>query len=1236
MATVNADGSIVLTTQVDASGALRGIDSLRNGVKKAGAIMGAAFGTAKLVAYGKTAFQTAAKAEAAAGRIQSVFKSAQNTVLNFINSNSASMGMSQTQAAELAAAYGNLFSVWADENTAAELTLNLLKATAAAASHTGRTIDDVGERFRSGLLGNTEAVEDLGVFVNLKTLEMSRSFARIADGRPWAQLSAHEQAQVRSLAVLEQASDKFGAEVAVNAAFVKSSLSAAVSDFSAAWGSVLNSVLVPILSCLTRIFQTAAAVIRLLSGYGASAASASASTAGTALGAGSKNEAGNVAAGDGAGGSGSGKSGSSSSAKSGSSGKSENSAKSGGSVKARSAAGTASAGAGSGAATDSANTRSNVSSDMSNTRSNLNRKTVNKRSDMNLKTANVRSDTNFKTANTRLGSGAASASIAAKKASSSASAAKKTSASTSGETMDLGLPAVLVNGEYLPDFSAVSDLATANVVAANAADVASQKQRLLTDSVADTQKAADGLLASFDDLTVLSAGQVAGEIGGYGDGNGDGLFALGDGYALGADSYGSGIGGIGLGVGSGSGGYGLDLGADFDGIGSGLGVGSGVGVGSGGEFDGLFDFGIDKINSDSDQIQAAAVRIAGALEEITATVAVSLSAVGLVLLACGQLGSGVAFVLAGAYLFGVSDSAAGGGSSSGSGSGAGSGGAGSGGVLSAISSDVGNAISAVNRHISGALAAVGVILLACGCLGAGVAFVLAGAAAFGLKYNGSGSGAAGGLGLGSGGELGVAANSVGDALSSIMQSVSVSLTAIGILLIFYGFAGVGIGFILLGAKAAGISSQNLSESGVQTKIGRFFDECSSYVVGAGLGLLALGVIIIACGGVTPLGLGILCTGAAALKLTAETNGEDVGSVVGSFITENLGLFMGVASALCVLGIVLLACGVSLPLGLGLLAVGGGALAAAAAPNFGYISESVSSFISNNFSVIAGVGAALCVLGIILIMSGVGLPIGLGLLAAGGCTLAAAVAPNFSLITEKLAAAWGAVKEFWTKNVAPIFTAVWWEKLGKTCVNGLIAGIEGGINGIIAAFESMINYVVSGLNRISLEIPDWVPEVGGLTFGFNIPKAKFGRVKIPRLAAGAVIPANREFLAVLGDQKSGVNVEAPALLIKKMASEAISEAGLGDFAAAMSSGVSSGVASALSAGISSALSAAMSSEISSAVASGVASALSDSLSSASSGRVLREEHFHLGGAELMSVIYRLARGGERICGASLID
>ena len=68
--------------------------------------------------------------------------------------------------------------------------------------------------------------------------------------------------------------------------------------------------------------------------------------------------------------------------------------------------------------------------------------------------------------------------------------------------------------------------------------------------------------------------------------------------------------------------------------------------------------------------------------------------------------------------------------------------------------------------------------------------------------------------------------------------------------------------------------------------------------------------------------------------------------------------------------------------------------------------------------------------------------------------------------------------------------------------------------------------------ISFDIPEWVPFIGGGHFGFNIQQAP----QIPYLAQGAVIPPNAPFMAVLGDQRSGNNIEAPESLIRKIVRE----------------------------------------------------------------------------------------------------
>ena len=107
---------------------------------------------------------------------------------------------------------------------------------------------------------------------------------------------------------------------------------------------------------------------------------------------------------------------------------------------------------------------------------------------------------------------------------------------------------------------------------------------------------------------------------------------------------------------------------------------------------------------------------------------------------------------------------------------------------------------------------------------------------------------------------------------------------------------------------------------------------------------------------------------------------------------------------------------------------------------------------------------------------------------------------------------------------------------KGILNGIISGIEGMANGVIKG----LNFLIKGLNKISFDVPEWVPLIGGKKFGFNIKE--ISEVHIPRLAQGAVIPPNKEFLAMLGDQKSGTNVEAPLDTIKQALAEVLAEAG----------------------------------------------------------------------------------------------
>lgn len=117
-------------------------------------------------------------------------------------------------------------------------------------------------------------------------------------------------------------------------------------------------------------------------------------------------------------------------------------------------------------------------------------------------------------------------------------------------------------------------------------------------------------------------------------------------------------------------------------------------------------------------------------------------------------------------------------------------------------------------------------------------------------------------------------------------------------------------------------------------------------------------------------------------------------------------------------------------------------------------------------------------------------------------------------------------------ISGVFTGDWdkaWDgvkKIFKGLWNGIVSILEGAVNLIIKG----LNWLIRQMNKIKFTVPSWVPAVGGKSIGINI--GQISEMRIPRLAQGAVIPPNREFMAVLGDQKHGTNVEAPLATIQE--------------------------------------------------------------------------------------------------------
>lgn len=114
----------------------------------------------------------------------------------------------------------------------------------------------------------------------------------------------------------------------------------------------------------------------------------------------------------------------------------------------------------------------------------------------------------------------------------------------------------------------------------------------------------------------------------------------------------------------------------------------------------------------------------------------------------------------------------------------------------------------------------------------------------------------------------------------------------------------------------------------------------------------------------------------------------------------------------------------------------------------------------------------------------------------------------------------------TEFLAGVFTQDW-----DKALQGLKNIAKGVINGIISLVNSMIRSAINGINRLFGLLSFSVDLPGGNSIDISLPQIT--KVpQIPYLAQGAVIPPNREFLAVLGDQKHGTNIEAPLSTIEE--------------------------------------------------------------------------------------------------------
>lgn len=147
------------------------------------------------------------------------------------------------------------------------------------------------------------------------------------------------------------------------------------------------------------------------------------------------------------------------------------------------------------------------------------------------------------------------------------------------------------------------------------------------------------------------------------------------------------------------------------------------------------------------------------------------------------------------------------------------------------------------------------------------------------------------------------------------------------------------------------------------------------------------------------------------------------------------------------------------------------------------------------------------------------------------------------MVSKIKSSLGTVANWVKKNVLnPIKSGYekFWEGIRKVC-NAILGGIESMVNGVING----INRMISALNNLHFDIPDWVPALGGKSFGFNL--SSIGTVSLPRLAEGGYVKKNTPQLAMIGDNPHYGEIVAPENKLLEMAKLA-AQSSQGDTAA----------------------------------------------------------------------------------------
>ena len=256
-------------------------------------------------------------------------------------------------------------------------------------------------------------------------------------------------------------------------------------------------------------------------------------------------------------------------------------------------------------------------------------------------------------------------------------------------------------------------------------------------------------------------------------------------------------------------------------------------------------------------------------------------------------------------------------------------------------------------------------------------------------------------------------------------------------------------------------------------------------------LIVLGIMLLTTGVGMPLGIALIVEGIKAIRSEETLDWEAIKTHVEAALTRVKNIITGYL--MMVVGVLLCCSGVGIPLGVGLIIEGVRAIKSDEALDWEKMKNEIQATMETVKMYLLNAGAI--VVGILLCVTGVSLPLGLALILSGIKAFKTGETINSDLILNTVKDTWARIKAFWNAHIGYVFKKEWWSRKFD-CIK---QGMRNALNGVIDIVERTINNIVSKLNSFSIKIPNWVPTYGGSSLGFNIPYAH-----LTRLAKGGIV------------------------------------------------------------------------------------------------------------------------------------